>query len=300
MTEQLDEYLARQAVEARDYEKAIRLLRPLAERNSRYALLTLGWMHAMGVAGAGAPDFDAARSLYEHAASLGSTQAYLYLGRLVLLERRQETEARAAFERGAQLGDEECKTELERLDNRADEELARQAVDGREYEKAVRLLRPLAERNSRYAILTLGWMHEKGFMGTGTPDKKAARSLYEQAAAMGSATAYRYLGGLLLRAGDDAKGRAAFEAGAELGDVSSMAWLGRMMVEGRGGPVEFDSGVAWLRNAVAQGHLFAERTLLAIKEQNAHSILEKLSVKMSIVRLALRTLRFNPKSDLLR
>ena len=44
----------------------------------------------------------------------------------------------------------------------ADEQLAAQAVEAGAYEEAVRLLRPLVERNSEYALLTLGWIYETG------------------------------------------------------------------------------------------------------------------------------------------
>jgi hypothetical protein len=43
-----DEYLAGQAMESGAYEDALRLLAPLARRNSEYALLSLGWIYEMG------------------------------------------------------------------------------------------------------------------------------------------------------------------------------------------------------------------------------------------------------------
>jgi len=109
---QTDEFLAGQAVKAGDYDQAVRLLRPLAERNSEYALVTLGWIYETGATGA--PDKDAARSFYEHAFSQGDATACLYLGRFLWRE-GQQLEARKAFERGAQLQNEECESELARL-----------------------------------------------------------------------------------------------------------------------------------------------------------------------------------------
>ena len=159
MTVQDDEQLAAQAVEAGAYEEAVRLLQPLAERSSEYALLTLGWIYETGATGTS--DKDAAQAYYEHAAAGGSASAYLYLGRL-FLGKGEEVQARTAFEAGAQLGDGECKSELRQLDNNRVEQLAAEAIDAGAYEEAVRLLQPLAEGNSEYALLTLGWIYETG------------------------------------------------------------------------------------------------------------------------------------------
>lgn len=280
------EQLAARAIEEGAYEEAVRLLQPLAERNSAYALLTLGWIYESGVAGA--TDKNAARTYYEAAAAQGSAAACHYLGWLLFRE-GQEPEARAAFERGAQLNNDECKAALARLSDNADEELAAKLLKEGAFEEAIRLLRPLAERNSEYALLALGSMCETG--ATGAPDKEAARSYYERAIAHGSAAAHCQLGYLLLEQGEEAQARAAFEAGAERGDLPSMSRLGRMMAEGRGGPVDLDGGTAWLQKAAAQGHIFAQRELLAIEERNANSLREKLSVKKRIVALAIKGAR---------
>src|SRR4051794_19073312 len=93
-----------------------------------------------------------------------------------------------------------------------DERLAWQAIEAGAYEEAVRLLRPMAERNSEWALLTLGWIYETG--ATGTADKEAARIFYEDAASQGGATACLYLGRLLWRDAQDIEARAAFERGA--------------------------------------------------------------------------------------
>src|SRR5207253_4033233 len=106
-------------------------------------------------------DKGAARSFYEHALSQGSATAYLYLGRL-LWKNGQELEARNAFERGGQLHNEECKSELARLADWADEKAAERAMEEEHYEEAVRLLRPLAHRNSRFALRCLGFICETG------------------------------------------------------------------------------------------------------------------------------------------
>lgn len=298
MTEQNDERLAAQAIEAGAYDEAARLLRPLAKRNSEYALLTLGWIYEAGATGT--PDKDAARSFYEHAVSQGSATACPYLGWLLFRD-GQEMEARAAFERGAQLNNDECKSALARLNDNADEKLADEALKKGAYGEAARLLRPLAERNSEYALLTLGWIYDTGV--TGAPDKEAARSYYEQAGSQGSAAGYFELGRFLKRQGEEAQARAAFEAGAERGHLPSMSRLGTMMIEGRGGPADVDAGTVWLEKAAAQGHIFAQRKLLEFEARNARSILAKLSARMKIAALAIKgskEMSEDPSSDRVR
>src|SRR5438132_1122261 len=115
-----------------------------------------------------------------------------------------------------------------------DMRLADQAMEAGDYEQAVRLLSPLAERNSEYALLTLGWIYETGAIGTPTQD--VARSFYERAASLGSAAACFSLGRIFYRDGEYAQAREVYRAGAERGDIACMSELGRMMVEGRGGP----------------------------------------------------------------
>jgi TPR repeat protein len=183
----------------------------------------------------------------------------------------------------------------------ADEQLAAQAIAAGAYEEAVRLLRPLVERNSEYALLTLGWIYETGAVGA--PDKDAARLYYGRAAAAGSASAYHDLGRLLSGQGEESQARAAFEAGAERGNILCMARLGRMMVEGRGGLVDIGVGSAWLENAAAQGHIFARRHLLGIEARNARSIFGKLFVGIKVVLLAMKGAREmlkEPRSDKVR
>jgi len=298
MTAEEGEQLAAQAVEAENYEEALRLLLPLAEHNSEYALRTLGWIYETGATGQS--DKEAAQSYYERAALHGSASAYLDLGWL-LLSKGDEMQAQVALEAGAQLGDEECRSVLARLHDNGVERLAAQAIDEGACEEAIRLLLPLAERNSEYALLTLGWIYEIG--ATGSSDMDVARSYYERAAAEGSAAAYLDLGRILLAQGDESGARSAFQAGAERGDIPCMSKLGRMMVEGRGGRTDVAAGSAWLEGAAAQGHVFAQRTLLGIKLRNSDSVVEKLSLNIRIAALAkkgAKEMLKDPRSDKLR
>lgn len=76
-----------------------------------------------------------------------------------------------------------------------------------------------------------------------------------------------------------------------------------MMVEGRGGPVDTDEGSTLLENAAAQGHIFAERTLLGIEGRQAKSIKERLSIGRKIASLTRRGMKEmlkDPDSDKIR
>jgi TPR repeat protein len=278
MTDEENEQLAWQAMQTSSYVTALPLLNALAERNSEFALLNLGWIYETGALGA--PDEAAARSLYEQAAQLGSAEAYGRLG-LLLLGPHQEGLAEAAFKQGAELGDETSQSMLEKLTDRNQELLAWKAIEAGDYEEAKSLMKPLAARGSSYASLTLGSLHERGRLGA--PDKFIARSYYERAAKQGSAEAHRYLGQLLLDHGEEKQARAAFERGAEAGNISCMNWLGEMLLDGRGGAVEVSRGAEWLEAAAAQGHILAKRRLLGIKQREAGSNLRKLLIHWRIV-----------------
>ncbi|HEX3423021.1 MAG TPA: tetratricopeptide repeat protein [Sphingomicrobium sp.] len=283
MSSESDEKRAWQAIEAGAYGEAVRLLRPLAERNSEYALLALGWIYETGVTGTA--DKEAARSLYEDAVARGSASACLYLGRVLLKDGRL-AEARKAFERGAQFNNDECKAELSR--DWAEEEVAQRALEAGNYKEALRLLRPLADRDSLFALRCLAYIYETGVAGVA--DMKAARSFYERAASRGRPEDYYELGRFLRVAGEETLARAAYQAGADRGDVPSMAKLGRMMLKGRGGPVDVRTGSDWFEKAVKE-RTGAERARLEIEEQKAQSWLAKAFVKAKMARLWFRGMR---------
>lgn len=182
-----------------------------------------------------------------------------------------------------------------------DEQAAAAAMKAGEYDKAVSLLIPLAEQGSEYALLALGWVYETG--AAGPPDMEAARSHYQRAADNGSPPAYFELGCLLMAVNEEAQARSAFEAGAGLGNVPCMSRLGRMMVEGCGGPADPATGVEWLQTAAASGHLFARRTLLALEMRSANSAFKRFAVSLRIASLALKAAREhwkNPWADTVR
>ena len=181
------------------------------------------------------------------------------------------------------------------------EQLAWQAMEAGAYDRAVRLLLPLTQHNSEWALLTLGWIYETG--AAASPDVDAALSLYTRAVEQGSAAACFDLGRVLLARGEEVSARSAFKKGAERGDFPAMTELGRMLLHGRGGPSNAEEGWNWVERAAEQGNLFAQRTLLAIEDDNAHSITAKFFVKLKILRLALkggREIARDPYSDKLR
>jgi hypothetical protein len=169
-----------------------------------------------------------------------------------------------------------------------DEKTVERAMEEENYGEAVRLLRPLADRNSRWALRCLGFIYETGV--TGEPDLKAARSYYERAASHGRPDELYELGRFLRTVGDETHARAAYQAAAEQGHVRSMAKLGRMMMKGRGGPADIHAGSDWIDKAVKE-HTLVNRTRLAAEEQNAHSAFAKAWVKAKIARLWFKGMR---------
>ncbi|MES2452031.1 MAG: tetratricopeptide repeat protein [Pseudomonadota bacterium] len=293
-----EQKLAVRAMAAGDYEEAARLLRPLSDDGSEYALLSLGWMYENGKVGA--RDNDVARSYYERAAITGSADAHLYLGHL-LSSMGDMKKARETYKIGQKLGSVECREALDRLVDVDTEKKAAIMLEAGDYRKAVDILKPLADEGSQYALMSLGWIYETGAIGD--PDVEAARVSYERAVESGSAAASFDLGRLLSGQGNDVKARLAFEVGAERNDIACMARLGRMMVEGRGGPADTSAGMTWLERAASAGHIHAQRTILGIKEGNAKSVFERLSIKREIAALAAKgasEAARNPHSDKIR
>jgi TPR repeat protein len=182
-----------------------------------------------------------------------------------------------------------------------EEDRAYQAIEERDYDMARSLLESVAARNSIYSQLTLGALYEAGNLGP--PNLKTALSYYERAANQGSAEAQRRLGRILVDQGEALSARTVFEQGAEAGNVSCMYWLGKLMLEGRGGAVEVCRGIDWLERAAAEGHVFAKRELLRLRIQTSRSIFRRSIVWLQIVMLAIKAGKAaatNPDVDILR
>lgn len=65
-----------------------------------------------------------------------------------------------------------------------------------------------------------------------------------------------------------------------------MFWLGKMMVDGRGGAIDTSGGTEWLERAAAQGHLLARRALLGLAIRNSGSIFRRSLLWLQVVMLA--------------
>lgn len=100
-----EEQRAWRALEAKKYEEAARLYRPLADSGSVHALIGLGWIHQNGFIGR--PDQEKAIQLWEEAARLGSGLAKHYLGR-AWKDKGDLAKARALFVDGAEQGHKPC------------------------------------------------------------------------------------------------------------------------------------------------------------------------------------------------
>jgi len=166
------------------------------------------------------------------------------------------------------------------VSSQIDEFEVRRALENGAYEEAVSLLRPLAEHDSNSALL-LGYIHETGVIGA--PNRRVACSYYERAATLGSGQGYFELGRLLSQDGEEAKARLAYEGGAHLGHLQSMARLGTIMIDGSGGPIDVEGGMTWLETAAGNGDVLAGRKLLAIEARNAKTISDKMVIALRII-----------------
>jgi hypothetical protein len=68
-----------------------------------------------------------------------------------------------------------------------------------------------------------------------------------------------------------------------------------MMVKGCGGLRDPNAGAAWLEKAAASGHTFARIHLLAIEEDKAKSIFEKLRIRLKRIPVTITWLRERSK-----
>lgn len=75
------------------------------------------------------------------------------------------------------------------------EHLAHEAMQREDFVQAERLLKSLENGESDYALTSLGWMHENGYLGA--RNNKIARMYFERAIAIGSASAHLQMALLL-------------------------------------------------------------------------------------------------------
>jgi TPR repeat protein len=166
------------------------------------------------------------------------------------------------------------------------ESLAAQAIEAEDYTEAQRLLEPLMAHDSEYTLVTLGWLHENGKVISSCA--QLAVSLYERATKIGCLEAYNCLGNILNREGEVVRARNVYMAGAELGNLGSMAGLGAMMIWGHGGPKDVENGMLWLTKAAEKGHIYAKVHLLGFERENSKSIFRYVIYRVKCLLLGLR------------
>jgi uncharacterized protein len=214
MTEDIyaQEQRAWDLMQAGQYAESARLFEPLAALGSGCALNNLGWMYSKGHLGP--PDAQRAKSLYEKAAANGSEVA------------KENLLASARYD---------------------EEQRAWNLMDDGKYAESARFFEALAEAGSGFALLNLGWMHARGYLGP--PDLDHAIDLFERAATAGATDVHRFLGWALKKKGNVQRARAVYLEGAELGSTKCMWRLGQMLVCGESSEEDHDAGVAWLTKA---------------------------------------------------
>jgi TPR repeat protein len=142
---------------------------------------------------------------------------------------------------------------------------ARKALEGQEYDRAARLLRPLAEQGDPAAQIELALLY---FRGRGVPeDDAAAFRWFSRAAGLGSTEAMYHLGNMYAfghgvpKEESDPDQRAAqfyFEA-ARRGHAGAQHGLGILYLTGKGVQQSREEAEKWFRRAAAQGHVESKR-----------------------------------------
>jgi len=138
-----------------------------------------------------------------------------------------------------------------------------------DFDKAVKLLQPLADTNSAPAQEKIGRMYHRG---KAVPqDSAKAAEWYRNAATQGDSVAAARLG-TMYRIGDGLprdQNQAArwYAMGAQKGNPLAQAGLGFMSMEGIGTPADFKAAAAWFLKATEQGDAQAMLAVGTLYEQ---------------------------------
>lgn len=179
-----------------------------------------------------------------------------------------------------------------------DEQNAYQALEAGNYEDAVRILKPMADRDSSYALLSLGWIYDSGKVGN--RNTELAAHYYNRAASLGHSAGSFELGRLRYEEGKLAESRALFADGGKNGNIQCQAWHGLMMAKGEGGEKNLNEASIILKLAASKGQLVAKRALYAIELDTADSMFSRISIYVKILWLSAITIYEtlkNPYSD---
>jgi len=139
----------------------------------------------------------------------------------------------------------------------------RAAYLAKDYAKALKILRPLAEAGDAKAQVTIGIMYDYGY----GVDKDAAQAIdwYKKAAVQGVPAVQHDLGVKYYRGQDVAQDHAEaakwWRMAAENGLADSQYNLGYMYSRGLGVPQNDTEALAWYQKAADQNHMFAQYSL---------------------------------------
>lgn len=141
-----------------------------------------------------------------------------------------------------------------------DEELqqaAHAALRAGKFDQAFKDYTQLAQSGSAHAWVNLGWMHENG---AGVPSNLVeAERCYRKAVALNYPSGSFYLARVLMEKKDYKGAFASFCVAADAGHLQSLYWLGRLYITGRGVDTDAKKAEFYLKQAAAQGHLYARR-----------------------------------------
>lgn len=156
-----------------------------------------------------------------------------------------------------------------------------QLLKSGDYEAAEPLLKSMAERNSHYAMLCLGWLYDSGKVGD--PDPEIAKFYYKMVADAGVNSGRFELARVLYDEGQFVDSRKLFAEGKEDGCIQCLAWLGTMMARGEGGGKNTEEALILLERAASEGQLIAIRNLLLIKIQKSRSPFARIRIYFKIL-----------------
>ena len=141
------------------------------------------------------------------------------------------------------------------------------AYKKRNYEVAMKLLKPLAEEGNPVAQETVGRMVERG--KTVKPDFHEALEWYQKAADQGDALAQAHVGriyrtGFFNGRADFGNALRYYRMAAEKNVAESQLGLGSMYKAGEGVPENEAEAVMWFRKAAEQGNAAAQMNLASM------------------------------------
>lgn len=256
-------------------------LQALAPESPACALL-LGRAYDKGLGTAADPK--TAETYLREAASKGADLGYYYLGKHYF-DHRKYQEAREALLQGVAVGEVPSPEDLAAVEEVlavVEQKLAvAKAYDllNTDPQRAVVMLRRLAENGSAYSMLYLGWAHAQG-LGV-PPDSQQASEWYRQAYALGAREAGKYLGHYAYYDGckyleeepkDYKKAFERFSEGAQYDYGPAVYWLARCYAKGLGVEQQPDEARRLYEKAAALGNLWAMRELAKLHMRGSYGL----------------------------